>query len=94
MNQWQDGKKKWSMLSKRERRHALLSALKIPKYLRFYLADQTRDTDAKRMFHTEFEAVVRQSHHPISKDFMDIREHLPPRWIRPWLFLRYIFTRS
>ena len=91
----QGGRKKWTMLSKRERRALIINELNIPKYQRAYLADQTRDTHDKRVFHGTVEMMVRSRDNP---DIAWCRASLNKATGSPLkkfgLFIRFVFTRK
>ena len=95
MTVFQGGRKKWSMLSKRERRIMIVNELHIPKYLRFYLADQTRDTDAKRHFHSTVEWAVKSNDDPDIDWCRVVLKKAAGNPIKKfWLFVRFVFTRQ
>ena len=85
------------MLSKRERRSLVINTLSIPKYLRFYLADQS-DNDHKRAFHHHVETMVSNTLSPEDNDYAYLKKLIKRSagfWPhRVYLFFRHIFTRN
>ena len=92
---FQGNRKLWTMLSKNERRILIVNSLSIPMYLRFYLADQTRDTFAKRHFHASVEFAVKDSEEPDLEHLKNVvNKAAGSPFKKFWLFVRFIFTRS
>ena len=97
MAEYSKNMRKWSMLSKKEKRSLVINTLSIPKYLRFHLARQTEDR-YKIEFHHLCEHVIKQDLPPSTMMIIRLKGLIKksagwwPNRVR--LFFLHVFTRS